>query len=263
MRAAERRAAILDLLAERGAVRAAELARAFGVSEVTVRKDLAALEAEGLLRRVHGGAVSRPRALFNPSLEEKRHHRRAEKRAIAEEALARIDENDALLLDAGTTTLALAQLLKKRFSRLFIVTNSVPIALELAGTPFELVLTGGTVRHHSGALIGPVAVAALDGFHVDKAFLGATGVSLEKGYTTPNPLEAETKRAMLRAAETRIVLADSSKLGHATLARFARLEEVNELITDAGAPAGFVRRFREQGLPLTVVPVDPRKAGPA
>ena len=263
MNTAERRARILDLLAERGAVRASELARAFGVSEVTVRKDLALLEAEGLLKRVHGGAVSRPRALFNPSFEEKRHRRIAEKRAIAEEALKRIEENDALLLDAGTTTLALAQRLKARFSRLFVVTNSVPIALELAGSPFELVLTGGTVRHHSGALIGPVAVSAIEGFQVDKAFLGATGVSLEKGYTTPNPIEAQTKRAMVLSARARIVLADSTKLGHATLARFAKLEEVDELITDAGAPAGFVEGFREQGLSLTVVHPDPAKAGPA
>jgi len=260
VKAAERRAKILDLLAERGAVRASELARLFKVSEVTVRKDLAVLEREGLLKRVHGGAVSRPRALFNPSFEEKRYHRIAEKKAIAKEALSRIEENDALLLDAGTTTLALAQQLKKHFSHLFVITNSIPIALELAGTPFELILTGGTVRHHSGALIGPVAVEAIDRFQVDKAFLGATGVCLTKGYTTPNPIEAQTKRAMVLSARRKFVLADSSKLGHATLARFAKLEEIDELITDAGAPAGFVEQFRKQGHAIVVVPVDPDDA---
>ncbi len=261
MNTAERRAWILERLAEEGAVRTEALARALGVSEVTVRKDLAALAAEGLLHRVHGGAVSRPRALFNPSFEEKRHHRVEAKRAIAEEALARIEENDALLLDAGTTTLALAGLLKRAFRRLFVLTNSVPIALELAGTPFELVLTGGTVRHHSGALIGPAAVATLEAYQVDKAFLGATGVSLEKGYTTPNPIEAETKAAMLRSARERYVLADGSKLGHATLARFAKLEEVDELITDAGAPASFLAELGKRGLAYAVA--KPRTRGPA
>jgi len=255
LKASERRARILDLLSERGAVRAAELAEIFGVSEVTVRKDLARLEAEGLLKRVHGGAVARPRSLFNPSFEEKRHHRIQQKKAIAREALKRIEENDAILLDAGTTTLALAQLLKQNFNKLFIVTNALPIALELSGSPFEILLTGGTVRHHSGALIGPAAVATLEGITVDKAFLGATGVSLEKGYTTPNPIEAQTKREMVRAARTRIALVDSSKLGRATLARFAKLEEVNELITDADAPPEFVSAFKQKGLNLTLVQV--------
>ncbi len=260
MNAPERRARILQRLAREGAVRTEELARELGVSEVTVRKDLAALAAEGLLHRVHGGAVNRPRALFNPSFEEKRHHRVEAKQAIAEAALERIEENDALLLDAGTTTLALAGLLKRAFRRLFVVTNSVPIALELAGSPFDLVLTGGTVRHHSGALIGPAAVATLEALQVDKAFLGATGVSLEKGYTTPNPTEAQTKTAMLRSARVRYVLADASKLGHATLARFATLEEVDELITDAGAPASFLDELRQRGLAFSVV--RPRSAAP-
>ncbi len=261
MNAPERRARILERLAQAGAVRTEDLARELGVSEVTVRKDLAALAAEGLLHRVHGGAVSRPRALFNPSFEEKRHHRVEAKRAIAEEALARVEENDAIILDAGTTTLALAGLLKQAFKRLFVLTNSVPIALELAGTSFELVLTGGTVRHHSGALIGPVAVATLEAFQADKAFLGATGVSLEKGYTTPNPTEAQTKAAMLRAARTRYVLADASKLGHATLARFAKLEEVDELITDAGAPASFLEEFGRQGFAYAVARSRRAKSG--
>ncbi len=252
MTAEERRARILELLDARDLVRVEELAERFGVSEVTIRKDLAVLEAEGQVRRVHGGAIRWPRARFNPSFEEKIHQRVEAKEAIATEALGRIEEHDALILDAGTTTLALARLLKNSFQNLFIITNSLPIALELSGSSFDLLLTGGTVRHHSGALIGPAAVATLEAYNADKVFLGATGVHLERGFTTPNPIEAETKSAMLKAASERYVLADASKLGKATLARFAKLEEVTELITDAEAPAPALERLRSKGLAVTV-----------
>jgi len=264
LRTEERRGRILALLERQGSVRVETLAKAFGVSEVTIRKDLTALEAQGLLQRVYGGAVYLPRSLFNPSFEEKRHQNVEAKEAIALAALAQIVENDAIILDAGTTTLALAKALKGRFRRLFVITNSIPIALELSGEPFEILLTGGTVRHHSGALIGPTAVAALEAFQADKAFLGATGVSLEKGYTTPNPTEAQTKQAMLRSAKSRFVLADGSKLDRATLARFAKLNEVDLLITDASAPESFLSSLAERGLQAMVADLPlktPRHSG--
>jgi DeoR/GlpR family transcriptional regulator of sugar metabolism len=108
------------------------------------------------------------------------------------------------------------------------------------------VLLGGQVRHHSLALIGPSTVSLLEHYHVDKVFLGTKGVSLDRGYSTPNPLEAQTKRAMILAAKERFVLADASKLGHATLSSFAKLEEVNLLITAGNVPENLMCSFEEQ-----------------
>jgi DeoR family transcriptional regulator of aga operon/DeoR family fructose operon transcriptional repressor len=133
MTPAERRRAILDLLEAKGEASVEELARIFRVSQVTIRADLADLEARGLVQRVYGGAVPVRKVLFNPSFEEKQRHRMEVKRAIARKALEVIREGDAVLLDAGSTTLALARMLKDRFSKLFVLTNSVPVALELRG----------------------------------------------------------------------------------------------------------------------------------
>lgn len=244
----ERRREIIALLETERRVRVEDLARRFDVSEVTIRKDLSELEARGLLQRTHGGAVLVHKSRFNPSFLEKLALHAAEKRAIAHTALEYICEGDALILDAGSTTLALAKAMLGRFRHLTVITSSVPIALELAHAGWDLILTGGQVREHSLALIGPAAVNTLEGFHVDKAFLGATGVTLRDGYSTPNPLDAQLKQAMMRAADESYVLTDSSKLGRGVLANYARLEEVKLLITDAHAPADFLASLQQRGI---------------
>ena len=250
MTPAERRRAILDLLEAKGEASVEELARIFRVSQVTIRADLADLEARGLVQRVYGGAVPVRKVLFNPSFEEKQRHRMGVKRAIARKALEVIREGDAVLLDAGSITLVLARMLKDRFSKLFVLTNSVPVALELQGSGHEVLVLGGSMRHHSLALIGPATVRTLSWYRADKAFLGATGVDA-RGYSTPNPLEAETKRAMLEAAGKAYVLADSSKLGQPTLARFAALQEA-VLITDAEADPQAIAALRQAGAEVWV-----------
>lgn len=250
MTPAERRRAILDLLETRGEVSVEELARLFRVSQVTIRNDLSDLEARGLAQRTYGGAVPARKALYNPSFEEKQRHRLEAKQAIAQRALIHIQEGDTLILDAGSTTLVLARLLKHRFTRLFVLTNSIPVALELQGSGLEVLVLGGSMRHHSLALIGPATVRTLSWYRADKAFLGATGVDL-RGYSTPNPLEAETKRAMLEAAGRAYVLADASKLGRSTLARFAALREAT-LITDRMASPEELRAYKAQGAEVEV-----------
>lgn len=241
-----RRSQIIDLLERHGNVRVEDLSDQFQVSLVTIRKDLTELESRGLLQRTHGGAVFTQKSQFNPSFVEKLHLQSVEKTAIAHAALEFVQEGDALILDAGSTTLALAQAIKGKFESLFVLTNSVPIALELVGTPWEVVLLGGQVRHHSLALIGPSTVWLLENYHVDKAFLGTTGASLERGYSTPNPLEAQTKRALMRTAKECFMLADASKLGHATLSSFAKLEEVDLLITAGAMPEDFMAGLKAQ-----------------
>jgi DeoR/GlpR family transcriptional regulator of sugar metabolism len=244
----ERRRAIIALLEVERKVRVEALSRHFGVSEVTIRKDLAELEARGLLQRVYGGAVLANKSCCNPLFPREVVLRAAEKWAIAQTAVQHIREGDAVILDAGSTTLALARAMRGRFRHLTVITSSVPIAVELAHVGWDLILVGGQVHAHSLAVIGPVAVNALADFHADKAFLGAAGVTLQDGYSTPNPLDAQLKRAMLRAAKESYVLTDSSKLGHGVLANYARLEEIKLLITDNNAPKSFISALQKRGI---------------
>jgi len=248
MKTEERRSQIISLLEQKGSVQVEELAGRFGVSQVTIRKDLGELEGRGLLHRTHGGATYAHKSLFNPSFREKINLQQAEKQAIARVALEFIEEGDSVILDAGSTTLSLARLMKNHFRSLYVITNSVPIALELAETHLDILLVGGQVRHHSMALIGPATVRALETYHADKAFISATGVSIRKGYTTPNPYEADTKKAMIQSVDTVYALVDSSKLGQATLASFASIKDIHHLVTDEAAPKDFLQAMEHQQL---------------
>jgi DeoR/GlpR family transcriptional regulator of sugar metabolism len=256
LRGAEtRQRAILELLASHGNVKVDALSKHFEVSGVTVRKDLIELEGQGLLQRTYGGAACSHPSRFNAPLLEKLHLRGEQKRAIAQAAVKYIEEGDCIILDAGSTTLAIAQLLASKtliskFRSLFIITTSIPAALELSSGCHQILLVGGQVRNHSLALIGPTTVRVLADHHADRAFLGTSGVSLSQGCSTPNPLDAEVKQAMIRSATKSYVLADASKFGHARVARFARLEGIDLTITDAEVSPAFVGAFAKRGLPL-------------
>jgi DeoR/GlpR family transcriptional regulator of sugar metabolism len=248
----QRRSRIIELLERHGSVLVEALSQQFSVSLVTIRKDLSELEARGLLHRTHGGATWAHRSLFNPSFREKVYLQQAEKQAIARAAVELIEEGDSIILDAGSTTQTLARVMKKRFRSVYVVTNSAPIALELSETGWDILLLGGQVRHHSMALIGPATVRALETYHVDKAFVSATGVSLRSGFTTPNDLEAHTKRAMIAAADSTIAVVDSSKLGRSTLASFAALSDVGTLVTDWNMEPETLEALTRAGLQITV-----------
>ena len=244
MKAEIRRSTIIDLLERERTVSVDELSTRFEVSEVTIRKDLKQLEERGFLERIHGGAVYAPRVRYNPSFKEKTHLRSRAKVAIAELAIEEVHDGESIILDAGSTTLAMARLLRRRRKRLVVITNSIPVVLELAGSSLEVLLLGGHLRHHSLAMIGPATVETLRSYHADTAFLGATGVDVDHGYTTPNALEAETKAAMVRASTRTIVLADASKLSRVTLAKFADFDSADWLVTDSTAPRSFLEAAR-------------------
>ena len=180
----------------------------------------------------------------------------SQKDLIARAALAYIHEGDTIIIDAGSTTLALAQVLPGQFRSLYIITSSVPAALELSRARYEILLVGGQVRNHSLALIGPTAIKTLETFHADRAFLGSSGITLTHGHSTPNPLDAEVKQAMMRSADESYVLADSTKFGHACLSTFASLSDVHLTITDFGMPAEFAEAFTKRGVRFQVVKLD-------
>ena len=256
--APQRRERLAGIVADRGFARVVDLARTLDVSEVTVRTDLAALETEGRLTRVHGGAM--PRGLVaerESSLEQSRTRLTRAKQAIAAETATRVRSGESILLDVGSTTLAVAHALVARrdLSELVIVTNGLAIALALepAIPRFTVVVTGGTVRSLQHSLVNPLATTLLDDVRVDLAILGATGIDAAAGATNVNLPEAEVKRRMVASAARRVLAADSSKLGQVHLGRVAALDELDELITDDRASDAQLDPLRVAGLTVTTV----------
>ena len=255
MRTGPRRQQILNLLEETGTLNVGDLTDRFAVSLVTIRKDLDELESEGLLHRTFGGAVFCHRSRFNKSFFERVQMHRQEKRAIAAAALGYIKDGDTIILDAGTTTLYLAQLLKEQVKSAFIITCSVPVALELSSAGYDILLLGGIVRNKSLALLGRETLTILDRYRADKAFLGSSGFTAEKGHSTPNPDDAQIKEAIMRVSDESYVLVDSSKYGHNCLTSFARLREVDLTITDSHLTSSKAKQLEAAGATLRVVDV--------
>jgi DeoR family transcriptional regulator, fructose operon transcriptional repressor len=255
MYAEERQHAIAGLVTERGRVSVAAVAERFGVTTETVRRDLAVLERAGVLRRVHGGAVPAGAALTvaELALGERRDTRMEAKRKIAAAALDLLPGMDgSVLLDGGTTTAALADVLPPD-RRLYVATNSVPIAARLtASAGVTLHVLGGRVRGITQTAVGDATVRAMADLRVDIAFLGTNGISPVHGFSTPDEAEAATKRAMAAAAQRVIVLADSSKLGREHLVRFARVDDVDVLVTDGEADPGVVAELETLGIEVLV-----------
>jgi DeoR/GlpR family transcriptional regulator of sugar metabolism len=255
MLAPQRQAAILDRVRASGGVRVSELAAEYGVSDMTIRRDLETLAERGLLAKVHGGATTvNPGSTHEPGFAAKSVRQRDEKAAIALRAAALVSPGDAVALSAGTTTAELAHRLVD-VPALTVVTNSIPVAdvFYRAGRPDQTVVLTGGVRTPSDALVGPVAVAAIGSLHLDLLFLGVHGMSERAGYTTPNLMEAETNRALLRAVERLVVLADHTKWGTVGISSIAALADADVLVTDAALDPVARALLAEQVTDLLVV----------
>jgi len=241
MLAAERQDAILRALRSEGSVRVADLADELAVSEMTVRRDLDTLDAQQLLRKVHGGAVSRHNRGEEPRSAQKAGQQQVEKAAIAATAAATIADGMTIAIGAGTTTTELARHLRGRPS-ITVVTNSVNVFRELTdpavdGPEAPLVYLSGGVRTPSDALVGPVADAAISSFRVDATYLGVHGVDPDAGLTSPNVAEAQTNRTLIEIGGRLVVLADHTKYREVGACVFARLDHVQTLISDDGLTA--------------------------
>ncbi|WP_200302120.1 DeoR/GlpR family DNA-binding transcription regulator [Streptomyces adelaidensis] len=243
--AEQRRALILDEVRRRGGVRVNELTRKLGVSDMTVRRDLDALARQGVVEKVHGGAVPVAEAsTHEPGFEAKSGLELSAKEDIARAAAELVAPGSAIALSGGTTTYALAHRLVD-VPDLTVVTNSVRVAdvfhaAQRTSGPRQgaatVVLTGG-VRTPSDSLVGPVADQAIAALHFDVLFLGVHGISVEAGLSTPNLAEAETNRRLVQSARRVVVVADHTKWGTVGLSSFAALEQIDTLVTDAGLAA--------------------------
>ncbi|WP_067574985.1 DeoR/GlpR family DNA-binding transcription regulator [Nocardia acidivorans] len=250
MYAEERQEAIAVLVGRRGRVSVIELSEQFDVTTETVRRDLAALDRMGLVRRVHGGAM--PAAALTAlelGTNEREHSRAAEKDRIAKAALAFLPPTGgSALFDAGTTTVRIAaQLPADR--ELVAVTNSVPIAVRLSGySGVRLHLLGGRVRGVTQAAVGAEALRALGDLRVDVAFIGTNALTVGHGLSTPDSDEAAVKRAMVASAHRVVVVADSTKIGREDLMRFAAIDDIDVLVTDGELLPAVRDQLSERGI---------------
>jgi DeoR family transcriptional regulator, fructose operon transcriptional repressor len=247
MYAAERQQRIMAEARRVGRVEVASMADSLGVAAETVRRDLTALEQRGSLRRVHGGAIPVERLELEPTLATRSSRLTDVKRRIAARVLDELPTGGTVLLDSGSTTLAVVQLLPPDLD-LTVVTNSVAAASALSSHPgVTLYLLGGRVRGTTGAAVGEWATAALDGLVVDLAVLGTNGFSAARGLTTPDQAESLVKAAMVRSARRVLVATDSSKAGDDHLHRFATLAEVDVLVTDTDLADDVATELRAGG----------------
>jgi DeoR family transcriptional regulator, aga operon transcriptional repressor len=249
----ERRQHILELIQNQGRALVSDLSQQLNISQITIRKDLDYLQSKGVVQRSHGGALRvQSSALIDPTLQEKQKHNFREKERIAAAATKMVEEGQCIILDSGTTTTALAERLK-RFKQLTVITNAVNIAAELAGTDFEVILVGGTMRKNSFSLVGPLAEDNLEEMHADILFLGVDGFDLEVGITTPNFLESRVNRAMVKAARLVVAVCDSSKFNRRSLSRIVPPGAIHHVITDQNLPKDIQESLRAMGIALTLV----------
>lgn len=255
----DRRTKIIEIVQQSGSMTVAELCDLFDVSEMTIRRDLRDLDREGVLRRVHGGAVSSLGRSYEPPYTVRSTRNAEIKRAIGLKAAELIVDGDSIALDVGTTTLEITQALQGKHN-LTIITASLPIANEIVSnlsltSEVRLILTGGIIRSGELSMIGNIAAQTYADFHVDKAFIGVGGISEEDGLTEYNLEDAIVKKPMIQNAQQRIVVADSTKIGRTTFTAFAPLSMVDTLITDSKIPAEALSRLEALGIEVLVVEV--------
>lgn len=242
----ERQEEIHFLLQEHGNLTVQELAHRLKVSEMTIRRDLKNLAAMGLIQREHGRAIYPPVPSMDSMLMLSMGEAEREKTKIGHLAASLVCEGDSIILDAGTTTLAVAQALNTKCTT---ITNSLPIASVLSSREnVSVVMTGGEVRKNTFALVGPITRSVFNGLNADKLFLGATGVSLERGLSTANMLESEVKLAMLTVAKEVILVAHSAKIGQVCFHTFANWKSVHTLVTDSDLPSQMNEQLTQMGV---------------
>jgi DeoR/GlpR family transcriptional regulator of sugar metabolism len=249
----ERRQSLVEILRKQPGLRVPELAMALGVSEGTVRNDLNALEEQGLLMRVHGGAVLTQQEQFQNTSFVRRHQQNAAaKLAIAREAAVLVQDGDSISIDASSTAYYFARALSER-RRLRVMTNGFEVARELAqNSTNTVILIGGVVNNESSSVTGLLSEHIIEELKIQKAFLSCSGFSLNRGMTEVHLAEAQLKRKMVDSSQQLFALVDSSKFGKEDLTSFARPEKVNCLFTDNYLSSEWAELLKKAGIDFTI-----------
>lgn len=257
MYAEERRRQIASLTAVEGRVNVTELAGRFDVTAETIRRDLAVLDREGIVHRVHGGAVATQSFQTTElSLDTRFRSASSAKYSIAKAAMQFLPPvNGGMFLDAGTTVTALADLIAEHpnAKQWSIVTNCLPIALSLANTGLDDVqLLGGSVRAITQAVVGDTALRTLALMRADVVFIGTNALTLDHGLSTADSQEAAMKSAMITNAHKVVVLCDSTKMGTDYLVSFGSIDDIDVVVTDSGAPESFIQQLKEHDVEVVI-----------
>ncbi len=246
--AEERREEIIKLIQSKGKVRVSELSRRYGITEVSVRSDLELLAADGYLSRVHGGAVARRKDYDNMNQNERYLSNSAAKEALARKVAELIDDNDTIMMNAGTTLLYVLRALRRK-KNLSIVTNSLQSAAEASSfSGFNVILLGGQLDSKYQFTFGQDTVAQLEGYHANKCILSVDGICPTYGLSLYYPNETNVILKMMEMSKTVIAAADSSKLLKNTFSRVAPLSRINALVTDKTDNRALVEPFTEAGI---------------
>jgi len=233
---------------ESGVVSVAELSQMLAVSEMTIRRDLALLESKSILHRVHGGAIAYQPTEGDRPFSDRSTRANPQKRIIGWLAAQLVQDDDRIILDAGTTTLQVAHNLTCK-NRLTVITNNIPISIELSACPnITIVLLGGVVKHIELCTVGNMVKQALSLLSADKYFLSATSFSIGKGAMETDMAETEVKQAMLRSAEEVILVADSFKFELTSLIQVAPIYQIHKIVTDDGLPLETIHAIESQGV---------------
>jgi len=265
--ARERQEHISRVVEEHGRARVTDLAGRFGVSAVTIRKDLLALEAEHRLVRTHGGAITVDRSRPELAFEIRERLQADEKARIGAAAAALVHDGESIVMDASTTSLSVARHIKARggWSQLTVITNGLRLASELAGHPgITVLMLGGRVRWEALSVVGQLGDGLFRRVNVQKAFLGAAGFTPESGLADATDEEAQIKRSMVAAAREVIAIVDHTKWERAAFATFCKTDEIDIVMTDEQAPDAMVRTLVERGIHVQLLgpdtTVNPRPA---
>ena len=249
----ERRQEITRIIGDRPRVTVAELSRLFAVSEVTIRKDLAVLEESGQIQRTHGGAIRVQAPADEEDFELRAQQQQVEKERIAAAAAELVHDGENVALDASTTVLQLARRLKERRD-LTVITNSIRVGMELGGrSGTEVLIPGGTFRRDALSLVGSWGETILRQVRVQKAFVGAMGLTIAAGLTDVHSEEAQIKRVLVDGATEVIALIDHTKWEQVALITFCPLDNISMIITDDRAPQQIVEQVRAKGIRVLTV----------
>lgn len=248
----ERIQEIMKILEREDRVLINDLCETFNTTPVTIRKDLDLLEQQGVLKRTHGGAILRKPLFRGLALNEKEKLNSDEKERIAEEAAKMINEGDVIILDSGSTTTFLARKMKG-MKGVTVITNAVNIALELADSDLEVILTGGALQKNSSTLVGPLADGMLKKISADKLFHGVDGIDYDIGLTTPDIIEANTSRVMMERAGENILLVDSSKFGRRSLGVICQIKDIDKMVTTKKMNKGELKKLNDLNLEVKIV----------
>lgn len=255
----ERRSLLIEYLTKHQRATVKELSLELQVSEATLRTDLNLLEEEGILRRIHGGAVLVAQqqvvpagSSFSFSAREKKNI--GEKVAIGQKAMDFLQEGQCIMIDASTTALELARSLKRTQIKLTVITSGIYTALELKDNPYlHVILIGGVLRMGSGAIEGTLGAGILGEVRADLLFTSPAGFKPDSGLMDFNVYEVELKRRMVESADRVVALIDSTKFNVGSIASYAQSGKIHDVITDTGTPPEMIRQLEESGIRVSTV----------